>query len=231
MTFDSATIHAFVDGEIDLVTARRIERAMADDPELAARIAEQRGLRAMLSNHYDPVAEQPVPEQLIAAVRAAPVTLRPKPRFGRSWAVGSIAAALAFGLFVGQQIDAPGGPVAVGSGTLMASGTLNSALETQLASAQPRQSETRIGLTFRATDGAVCRSFETVALSGIACRAEDGWQLRRTFPGREQATYRQAGNSALLAAASEVMVGAPADAATEQRWRQENWRPQTHAGR
>ena len=231
MTFDSATIHAFVDGEIDLVTARRIERTMADDPELAARIAEQRGLRAMLNHHYDPVAEQPVPERLIAAVHAAPVVLRPKRSFGRSWAIGSVAAALAFGLFVGQQIGAPGGPVAVGSGTLMASGTLNSALETQLASAQPRESETRIGLTFRAADGAVCRSFESAALSGIACRANDGWQLRRTFPAREQAAYRQAGNSALLTAASEMMVGAPADALTEQLWWKENWRPQTHDDR
>ncbi len=231
MTFDSATIHAFVDGELDLITARRIERAMADDPELAARIAEQRRLRALLSGHYDPVVDQPVPEAMIAAVRAAPQPLRAARRFGRSWAAGAVAAALALGLFVGQQLGAPGGPVTVGPDTLMASGPLARALDTQLASAQPRASATRIGLTFRATDGAVCRSFENVALSGIACHSEEGWQLRRTFPGAEQAAYRQAGNGALLTAASEMMVGAPADSLTEQRWRQENWRPQTHADR
>lgn len=225
MTFDSATIHAFVDGEIDLITARRIERAMAGDAALAARIAEQRGLRALLSGHYDPVAEQPVPERLIAAVRTAPVPLARPARRLPIWAAGSVAAALALGLFVGQQVGAPDGPVAVGNGTLMASGTLDSALETQLASAQPRQGETRIGLTFRATDGAVCRSFESVALSGIACRADDGWQLRRTFPGREQAAYRQAGNSALLTAASDMMAGDPADAATERDWQKTGWQP------
>lgn len=227
MTFDSATIHAFVDGEIDLVLARRIELAMAGDAELAARIAEQRRLRALLSRHYDPIAEAPVPERLIAAVRIVPTPLRSTLRRAPFWAAGSaVAAALAIGLFTGQQIGAPAGPVTVSNGTLMASGALARALDTQLASAPPVAADTLVALTFRATDGAVCRSFESAAVAGIACRTDEGWQLRRTFPGAKQVAYRQTGSSALLIAASEMMVGEPADAKTERSWRTTDWLPQ-----
>src|SRR3546814_6625085 len=64
MSFDPATVAAFVDGELDDLKARRIEREAANDAALAAEIARHRTLKAQLMAHYTPVAEEAVPERL-----------------------------------------------------------------------------------------------------------------------------------------------------------------------
>ena len=55
MSFDEATIMAYVDGECDAVTVNRIEKAMETDPALARQIEQAQALRNKLSAHYDPV--------------------------------------------------------------------------------------------------------------------------------------------------------------------------------
>ncbi|HJT41323.1 MAG TPA: anti-sigma factor, partial [Sphingobium sp.] len=42
---DEAMLIAWVDGELDEVTRRRVDRAVADDPALAERLAMHRRLR------------------------------------------------------------------------------------------------------------------------------------------------------------------------------------------
>src|SRR3546814_20725829 len=64
MSFDPATVAAFVDGELDDFNMRRIEREAATDAALAAEIARHRALKARLSAHYAPVLEAAVPERL-----------------------------------------------------------------------------------------------------------------------------------------------------------------------
>src|SRR3546814_7619134 len=64
MSFDPATVAAFVDGELDDFNMRRIEREAATDAALAAEIARHRALKARLSAHYAPVLEEAVPERL-----------------------------------------------------------------------------------------------------------------------------------------------------------------------
>ena len=56
MSFDPATVAAFVDGELDDLTARRIAREAESDPALAAEIARHRALKARLTAHFAPVA-------------------------------------------------------------------------------------------------------------------------------------------------------------------------------
>ena len=63
MSFDPATVAAFVDGELDDLTARRIEREAATDAVLAAEIARHRALKTRLTAHYAPIAEEAVPER------------------------------------------------------------------------------------------------------------------------------------------------------------------------
>ena len=74
---DEAMLIALVDGELDEVNRRRVERAVADDPALAARLEAHQRLRARLSSHYAPVAQEPVPERLRAlledSARVAPI--------------------------------------------------------------------------------------------------------------------------------------------------------------
>lgn len=231
MSFDPATVAAFVDGELDDLTARRIEREATSDPALAAEIARHRALKAQLAAHYAPVAEEPVPERLRAllTVDAAVDTSLAERREARRlhfapihW--GAVAASLALGLTLGLQPWAPAANVGDANGTLVASGPLAEALDTQLASNQTPDARVRIGLSFRDGAGRFCRSFESAALNGIGCRDGGRWQLERTIRGQAGSEYRQASSGELAAAAAAMMAGDPLDAEAERQARDAGWK-------
>lgn len=231
MSFDPEIVMAYVDGELDLVTAKRIEKAMESDAALSARVEAERRLREKLSARFDPVADEAVPERLSAMLANVDTSLAgrrdEKARgfgFGPvQWA--AVAASLAIGLFAGQMNWGGGGPVGSSGGTLVAQAGLKAVLDTQLASTQAAGSPIRIGLTFRDKSGAVCRSFEGAAVSGLACRKEGNWQLRQTFSGEAQSSaYRQAGSGEIAETASTMMAGQPFDAADERNARDNGWK-------
>jgi len=227
MSFDPELIMAYVDGELDLVTAKRIERAAADDTALAARIAAERALKARLAAHFDPVLAEPVPERLRAPIETVR-SIAPPPVRRRLWLAqgAAIAASLAIGLLLGPSLIGPApGPVRVAGETLVADGTLEAALDRQLASAQDADAPVRIGLSFASRDGTLCRTFEARALSGIACRNQDSWAIRQSFGGIRTGGYRQAGSGALAEAAAAMMAGDPLDAAAERAARDGGWSP------
>lgn len=229
MKFDSATVAAFTDGELDDLTARRVAREAETDAALAAEIARHRALKARLAAHYAPIAEEPVPGRLRA--------LLVDPRIDTSMAVrrevkcsrfapihwGAIAASLVLGLAVGAKPWMPEAAVTSAGGALVASGPLAEALDTQLASNQLADAGVRIGLSFRDRDGRYCRSFEGRTLSGIGCRDDAGWALERTMRGQGGADYRQASSGELAAVAAAMMEGAPLDAAAERAARGRGW--------
>lgn len=230
MSFDPATVAAFVDGELDDLTARRIEREAASDPALAAEIARHHALRAELAAHYAPVIEEPVPERLRAllvpgaAVDTSLAARREvkRARFGPvHW--GAIAAALLLGLTLGMRPWIPAASVGEANGTIVAEGPLARALDTQLASTQPSNAAVRIGLSFKDSAGRYCRSFESRSLNGIGCRDGDGWRLERTMAGQNGADYRQASSGELVAAAAAMMEGEPLDAISEKAARDTGW--------
>ena len=108
---------------------------------------------------------------------------------------------------------------------MVAQGELASALETQLASAQDGGS-IRIGLSFRRKGGGWCRSFQGQAISGVACRQEQGWQVQQLVPGSGPETaYRQAssGDARLMATVDALMDGSPLDAAQEKAAKARRW--------
>ena len=234
MTPDDATIAAYVDGELDDMTMRRIALAAEQDADLAAAIARHRSLRSRLKAHYAPVLDEALPDRLTAllkgdvkvdeslAARRAAKAEAQRLRFAPAhW--GAIAASLVLGLAVGNQLPAPASPVEVDGGALVASGPLATALETQLAAAQSADG-TRIGLTFRAKDGRWCRTFESAELSGIGCRSGGRWRLERTQPGTGASDYRQASSGSLAAAAEMMMAGEAEDAAGERAARDQGWK-------
>lgn len=240
MTFDEQTIMAYVDGECDAVTVKRIEKAMVTDTGLAEQIGKARALRDRLAAHYAPVASEEIPDRLRALLtsaaapnvdssfteRKAEQEIAKRARRGMGVAQwGAMAATLALGIVVGQfgLGDASDAPFAQEGGALIASGALDNALEKQLASAQPADSDFRIGLTFRAKTGAICRSFTGEAVSGIGCREGQQWKMVSTLPGGVQSDYRQATSSAINAVAADLMAEAPADAETERRLRDTGW--------
>lgn len=232
MQVDDEMLMAFVDGELDEIASARIERQAAEDPELRGRIEAQRRLRSRIAAHYAPVAEEPVPDRFRALLENEVVDLasaRPKRRVAGWQNLGAIAASLVVGLFAGQWLQLGGsGPVAVGEGGLVAQGDLAQVLDTQLASAPTAEAQARVGISFVSTEGQMCRTFESSALTGLACRDDGRWRLVVTAPGNAagQGEYRQAGSGSLIVmqTAQDMMSGDPLDAAAERRLRDSGWR-------
>jgi hypothetical protein len=232
MTFDRAAIAAYVDGELDLIAARRIEKAMAEDTGLANAVHAERALRVKLSAHFDPVAAEPVPDRL-AALLSGNVSNLEEHRNAKAarwyqpsamqW--GAMAASLVVGLMIGgTALNRDAGYVRDDGDVLVASGKLADALQTQLASTQGTNPEIRIGTSFAAKDGGYCRTFESASLDGIACRAGEDWQLKQTLSGNGASQYRQASAGALAEAAAAMMAGEPFDAAAEKATAEKSWK-------
>ena len=228
MSIDPEMLMAYVDGELDPIAAKRVERAAEVDATLAEEIARQRRMRARLRSAFDPLAGTPPPETLVAMLRASgkvtDIATAPAKR-GRPllrWLPvgGAVAAALTLGLVIGRGLPSAEGPFAMHDGTLVARGETAKALDTQLASAQPAGAAVRIIVTFRRSDGDYCRAFETGAQAAIACRNEGGWQVQSLRTAGESAAteYRQAGSAsaALMAEAQDMMAGEPLDAGGER---------------
>lgn len=227
---DEAMLIAWVDGELDEVSRRRVDRAIAEDPALAQRLAAHRQLRERLSGHYAPVEAEPVPPGMRALLEESgkiiPIGHSSAPRQRKLWIGGAIAASLVLGLGIGRMSHGPTGPVGLSNGVMMAKGDLASALETQLASAQ-QDAPIRIGLSFKRRGGGWCRSFEGSIMSGVACREGGGWQVEQLVPAGSRSTeYRQASSTdeRVTSTIDALMEGAPADAAQEAAARASGWR-------
>ncbi|MFL6606360.1 MAG: anti-sigma factor family protein [Steroidobacteraceae bacterium] len=203
MTFSDDVLMAYADGELDLRTRAQVEDAMATDPQIARRVAAHQATRSILRSGFDKVLDEPIPERLIAAARAAPgatsqdrVVVPLGPRRARSlglpqWALpqwtlpqwGAVAASFVLGALVwhfGTDWYSSG-PITERDGGLFAAGTLDKALSNQLVSEQPAQSPVQIGVSFRVIGGSYCRTFqlrENTNLAGLACRDQDKWRLK-----------------------------------------------------
>lgn len=66
MSFDAESLMAYVAGELSAADAKRVEKAMADDPDLAARVARFRNVRRALRLVYDSVTREPIPDHLMS---------------------------------------------------------------------------------------------------------------------------------------------------------------------
>ena len=229
MNPDDEMLMAYADGELDLLTTKRVERAIADDPALAEIVAAHRALRCQLDAAFAPMLAEPVPNNLAALLKtnvvpfAQPQFILPQPR--RWLSSLAVAASLVIGVALGTQWIAGEGPVTARGTALIASGELARALNNQLAA---DSGETRVLVSFREQSGGYCRVFAAPALDGIACKQGDAWQLRQTRTSTKQAdaAYRQAasGEAELMAAAQDMMAGAPLDRHAEERARNGGWK-------
>ena len=230
MSFDPTTIAAFVDGELDDLTARRIERAAENDAALAAEITRHRALTARLAEHYAPICDEPIPDRLrslLGDVTGVDTSLADRrvtrrARFSTPhWF--AIAASLVLGMTIGLRPWIPAADVQTDNGALIAAGSLAKALETQLASNQPSDAAVRIGVSFEDKAGRYCRSFESARLDGIGCRDGERWRLERTLMGQKNGDYRQATSGELAAAAAAMMRRDALDARGERAARDAGW--------
>lgn len=69
---DTAILMAYVDGEVDVETAREIEKALTGDAEARARVAQMRESAQLARAAFADVIYEPVPEAMKAAILNAP---------------------------------------------------------------------------------------------------------------------------------------------------------------
>ncbi len=237
---DDDTLQAYVDGQLDAEATARIDAARATDPLLATRVQRERALRAALHGAFDPVLDEPIPARLAAllqapadAAPAATVTALSPHRPRRRWLMPALAmaasiAALAVLLWQSSAHDL----VRLRDGETFAGGALSRALDDQLASAPEPGAPITVGLTFRATDGRICRSFMqhvAPARAGLACRAAQGWQVPVVVPvgASAEGDMRQAASTlppALQQAIDARLAGDVFDARRERAARAAGWR-------
>ena len=225
MTVDDAMLMAFADGELDPTTRKRVERAMADDPAIAERVAAFETLTGRVRGAFDPIALAPVPDGLVAMLKSNVVAIAPKPATRPLSAGLALAASLLLGIGLGTRLGTHSdAPFAVRDGKVIATGALAHALDSQVASAS---GDIRILVTFRGPSG-YCRVFAAAVADGIACRNRDKWKLlqTRSASAAPASAYRQTSSpdAALMAAAQDMMIGAPLDATSEARARAAGWR-------
>ena len=179
-TFGADSVRAFVDGELDEITAARLARAAEDNAELAAAIAAERRLRETLAAHFAPVLLEPIPPQLTFPIDAArKVVSLEAERARRSlfnartmrWVGPAMAAALVLAVLIPGFGDSQ---TEMRDGLTFASNDLAKALDSQLVADQRGGSDTRVMLSFADGAGTLCRGFARADLSGIACREDGG---------------------------------------------------------
>lgn len=243
-------LQAYVDGELGPEDAARVEAAMAADPAVADAVAQARRLRDQLRQAFEPMLDEPVPAHLLALARgggaaAAPApapasvataTVHALPRAPRRrWGLpegAAMAAALVLGIALSRFVLAPpAGPVVSDAGRLVADGSLEDALQSQLASGA--DSDVGIGLSFRDREGRYCRGFRLGGerdLSGLACRSGEGrWEIPVVVsgPAAPAGELEQASTAlpeAVLAEVDARIDGEPLDAGQEREARDAGWR-------
>lgn len=242
MTISDEMLMAYLDNELSAEERAAVDAALSGDADVRARLKRQTRVHEMLSAAFDPAVGQAVPERLATAAMTAPVSWRWQvgrllgggagaragfvPRFAPAMAV--LVVGVALGFLIARALTATRG---FGDGPLVAEGDLARVLETQLAS-DAVAAGPRAGVSFRAKDGLVCRSFDMGThenFAGVACRAPAGWVINTLAraEARTGAPYETAGAgmpAAVRDAVAGMIGGEPFDAAAERRARDEGWR-------
>jgi hypothetical protein len=224
---DETRIIAWIDGELSPAEAAEVEAAVAADPELAVIAARHRRIRARFAAAFNPLLDEPAARPLRArvvspaAVRAEKAERSVSPPRSVWLNVGIAAAAILIGLLVGRATTPRG--IADRGDAL--------ALSTSMARALDRQTSDELGtvnvaLSFRDHDGHFCRSFVAQYIGGVACKADDGWQIRYAAPvDAQRGDYRMAGSDPASARVIATMIaGAPLDAVGERKAIAAGWR-------
>lgn len=226
MTISREDIAAFADGELSPERQAEVAAEIAADPALAAQVEAHRTLKAKLSGHFAPIAEQPVPDHLAAMLRpkeaevvdfaVARERVEAKRRLPRwsLYAGPALAASLALALFLPRGKSDDLDP------------QLLAALDNQLVAEQADDADTRILLSFRNGEDEFCRAYSVPGRSAIACHTPGGWEKRADVeysPGTST-DFRQASTNPIFEQVQEMAVGPALDAQEETAARKAGWR-------
>ncbi|MEE4317779.1 MAG: hypothetical protein V2I74_12445 [Erythrobacter sp.] len=251
-SFTDAQLAAFLEGRLeDEALIDAIEAAINTNPALAARaetLAGGDGLAPLVQSAFVPLLDAPVPERLTAAVamreggagaevvnlgsvrsRALPMPASDFVRGNWGWTqIGAMAASLALGVLIGGPLLKGGADAPQGDGLILASAQLDTMLDTVPSGQAADLASLGTGevvLTFRDTEGRLCRQFKLEAAGGatsdaLACAGADRtWQIeaygRREAPLGEMRLAGGDAAPAVLAAVDAVIDGEPLTGADE----------------
>lgn len=213
-------LSAYLDGALPVDETTAVEAALEAEPALRARLQRLAGVDAALRGAYGPIADDPLPERLVAAARAgrAPVAAlrsKPSPRFA-GWRPAAIAASAALlgGAVLGAALSGGGAQIADGA---TPSRALAAALSITESGGEMTDRALRVRpiMTFRATNGSVCREFLAAtkgeAARGVACREGGAWRVAVLAAEAPADGYQPAsGEDGPVAAYVEAVIdGAP----------------------
>lgn len=233
-SFSDEMLMAFADGELDPHTREKIELALETDDALVDRLAVFIETRSAAREAMDPLLSEPVPDELIANVKAmidahdserqpenvVPFAPPAKPESNTaksSWAVPLAASiALAVGGFAGFVIGTSGNndqgatqmSMHVHKGLVEALNSVPSGEETTFDGSADRF---RAIASFRNSDGAFCREFEVdhvdrTSVVAVACKPEQIWKVQFTVTANIRSNENYAPASSLDAL--EAYLGA-----------------------
>jgi hypothetical protein len=220
MTVPPDVLKDFIEGKLAHQEASGVAAQIANDPDLAAYVEDQKAFRAAL-------ASPPLNWLRRVGERAT--------RQGASWipamAMGAgivlgVLLAGSFGIATDMRSD---------GGALIAQGELAHMLNTMLASEAENvpASRARIGVSFWSKNGVFCRSFTTRrnaqrALAGIACRENGAWRIAAmaAIEAGESAGDPSALPASVRTVMENLIVGEPLKDAAERQARSQGWRPQ-----
>jgi anti-sigma factor RsiW len=192
---DPATLVAYRDGELETVSAGRVERALAADPELRSRLQSLKRVDTLLDAAFDPVLKAPLPalhltERRLPAGGAPKLRHRPVARLAWAAGIAGLIVGFAAGHWspMGMQSQEPIAAAAIQA-------KLAAVLETEVSGTTVAFADPVQGIsgtvkpvsTFLNADGRYCRAYEarashaedTLTSRGIACRDGSGHWLTR----------------------------------------------------
>jgi hypothetical protein len=223
MTVSPDVLKAFIEGKLAHQEASGVAAQIANDPDLAAYVEDQKAFQAAL-------ASPPLVWLRGAGELAA--------RRSASWIP---AIAMAAGIVLGVLLAASfgiGTDMRSDGGTLIAQGELAHVLSTALPSDQQDalSNRARVGASFWSKNGVFCRSFATQrnaasALAGLACRERGAWRVAAMAAiesGESEGTRQVSARlpASLRAVMENLIVGEPLTEAAERQARNQGWRPQ-----
>ena len=222
---DDETLMAFADGELDEVSAARVARAIADDPELAKEVEMFRAARARAAEALQPLAREPVPAGLSLSVAAmierdrearaaanSPPRVVPlrreavRRRSAPAWLMPMAAAIVLLvggsgGYFLGSQLTAPV-PAEFASIDDPAIIQALSEIPSGKAVDVPGTGRTiEPVLSFQLEDGTLCREYklkgpDAKGVISIACLEQNNWKTHLLMAAtRPEEGYVPAGSA------------------------------------
>lgn len=208
--FDDEDLMAFADGEADPPLRAAIERAIASDSDLAARVQKFSSSRAQAKSALRPLLDEPVPDDLLARITAMVdeqtenanvstqnvVQLRPRTTrlqaFTSSKVVLPLAASIMLiaggvaGFFLGQSnIAGTSGVQMVSLDRQEVAQALNTVLSGKQIPIGEEGDRFRAISTFIDAEKTLCREFEVdqvdqASIVAVACRADNTWEVQFT---------------------------------------------------